>query len=441
MIFRRQGRRWAKQRREFVYLDEVSVTSLIASRDGAIKETVKETLTRSSERESKTIAGPSGKSFRFSTEFRAKNTETAAHEVVRKAVIQSTFRDLRTGGDDELLLRIGRKRHRREVKPCSLATKDDVLRNRKKLARHGQLLALTDLARGDVLELDVMLSADRTYQLVSAASSIVEIVKGREALFGINKAEYDLVVHSLEVIDGLLVGLVPIRGTSKDFAVLELSGDEFIVDRRVLDPDGSITNELRPLEVVGVTNFSSYSRDLRRVLFNEESYTAYIRVEAAALRESWQPVKLANVLEKMSINVNELMSLLPDELAPADASKEDGLAPADELMEALAEFGRTLAADTGVTPDEAALLTAAAQAVPMLAKASTLEARRKAFDTVVQAVDPQADREAVRLARQAALEKIAANGAARTSQAPMAFGAPLVEATRKLEVEFVAIYW
>ncbi|MGW0103549.1 DUF6414 family protein, partial [Nocardia sp. NPDC003354] len=54
MIFRRRSRRWAKQRREFVYLDEVSVTSLIASRDGAIKESVKETFTRSTERESKT---------------------------------------------------------------------------------------------------------------------------------------------------------------------------------------------------------------------------------------------------------------------------------------------------------------------------------------------------------------------------------------------------
>lgn len=440
MIFRRQHRQWTKQRREFVYLDEVSVTSLIASRDGAIKESVKETLTRSSERESKTTAGPSGKSFKFSTEFRAKNTETAAHEVVRKAVIQSTFRDLRTGGDDELLLRIGRKRQRREVKPRTLATKDDVLRNRKKLARHGQLLALTDLARGDVLELDVVLSADKTYQLVSAASSIVEIVKGREALFGINKVEYDQVVHSLEVIDGLLVGLVPIRGTSKDFAVLEHSGDEYLVDRRVLDPGGSITNELRPLEVVGVTNFSSYSRDLRRVLFNEESYTAYIRVEAVPLRESWQPVKLASVLEKMSINVNELMSLLPGEPAPVGASKEDGLASAADLMEALAEFGRTLASDTGVTLDEAALLTVAAQAVPVLAKASNLESRRAAFDTVVQAVNPQADREVVRLARRRALDKIAAN-AAKTSRAPMAFEAPPAEATRKLEVEFVAIYW
>ncbi|MDI5938438.1 hypothetical protein QLR68_09690 [Micromonospora sp. DH15] len=416
------------------------MTSLIASRDGAIKETVKETLTRSNERESKTVAGPAGKNFKFSTEFRAKNTDTAAREVVHKAVIQSTFRDLRTGDDDELLLRTGRKQHKRQVKPHSLATKDDVLRNRKRLARHGQLLALRDLSRGDVLELEVTLSADRTYQLVSAASSIVEIVKGREALFGINKAEYDSAVHILEVIDSLLVGLVPIRGTSRDFAVLEYADDEFLVDRRVLDPGGSITNEIRPLEVVGVTNFSSYSRDLRRVLFNDESYTAYVRVEAAALRDSWQPVKLANVLEKMFINVDELISLLPGEGMPVGTSNDDGRASVADMLEAFSDFGKTLASDTGKPIDEAALSAAATQAVPALAMASNLESRRAAFDIVVQVIDPQADRELVRVARKAALDKIAAN-VVNTSGIPTTLGEPPAGATRKLEVEFVAIYW
>ncbi|WP_431946704.1 DUF6414 family protein [Micromonospora marina] len=441
MIFRRRSRRWAKQRREFVYLDEVSVTSLIASRDGAIKESVKETFTRSTERESKTIAGSSGKSFKFSTEFRTKNAETAAHEVVRKAVIQSTFRDLRTGGDEELLLRTDRKRQRREVKSCSLATQADVLRHRKKLARHGQLVALKDLARGDVLELDVILSADRAYQLVAAASSIVEIVKGREAIFGINKTEYDQVVHSLEVIDSLLVGLVPICGTSRDFAILNISGDEFIVDRRVLDPSGSVMNELRPLEIVGVTNFSSYSRDLRRVLFGQQSYTAYIRVEVAALRDSWQPVKLADVLETMSINVGEFLSLLPEEFTPADASEDDGVALADDLTGALSDFGRRLALDSGGTLDEAVLQETVAQAVPMLADAANLESRRAAFDMVAHAVDPTIDRDVVRLARQLAQNEIAAKAVKGSSQAVIAPEVPSVAATRKLEVEFVAIYW
>jgi hypothetical protein len=441
VIFRRQARRWAKQRREFVYLDEISVTSLIASRDGAIKETVKETLTHSTEREGKTSAASTLKAVKFSAESRAKRTDTSANEVVRKAVIQSTFRDLRTGGHDELVLALSRKPRRREVRPHSLATARDVARHKKKLERHGHLLRASDIRRGDVLELEVLLSADQTYQLVSAASSIVDIVKGREALFGIDKAEYDQVVSVLEVIDGLLVGLVPICGTSRDYAVLELSGEEYLVNQGLIDPDGELRHEIRPLEIVGVTSFSSYSRDLRRVLFAEESYTTYVRVESATLRDAWQPVKLAGVLEKMSINVGELMSLLPDGVAAAKADGRDGHSPSTaDWEDALTRFGEALAAECGATVDDQNLRTCAIQAASMLTADGSVESRRSAFDVVVRAIDPQADRESVRLIREA----VQAACVARAEASPVlaeTVPAPQTEPTRKLEVEFVAIYW
>ncbi|MGL5824504.1 MAG: DUF6414 family protein, partial [Nocardioides sp.] len=41
---RQQRRAWKRKRREFVYLDEVSVTSLIAARDGSVPESYKSTL-------------------------------------------------------------------------------------------------------------------------------------------------------------------------------------------------------------------------------------------------------------------------------------------------------------------------------------------------------------------------------------------------------------
>ena len=51
-----RDRKWRSERREFIYLDEVSVTSRIAARDGEIADTVTEKLARSAESESKLSA-------------------------------------------------------------------------------------------------------------------------------------------------------------------------------------------------------------------------------------------------------------------------------------------------------------------------------------------------------------------------------------------------
>ncbi|MBM2614336.1 hypothetical protein JIG36_02040 [Actinoplanes sp. LDG1-06] len=369
-----------------------------------------------------------------------KNTDTSAKEVVRKAVIQSTFRDLRTGGEEELLTSVHRKRRRYEVAEFSLRTKQDLLRNCKKLRRHGQLLRIGDVKRGDVLELEVILSADRTYQLVSAISSVVDIVKGREAFFGVDKTQYDRVVSMLEVIDGLLVGLVPIRGISKQFAALDLDGEDYLIHRDLVTPNSDLSRQLCTLEVVGVTSFSSYSRDLRRVLFADESYTTYARVESATLNDAWQPVKLANVLEKMSINVDEMVNALPSGLSAAAGGSVTVTPSIADWDDAVTRFGKDLAAECGVAPDAAALRAAAAQAAIALSADESLESRRAAFDVMVMAVEPQADREIVRRIRDSILEEVAARAAASLTPPTSTTPGP-EESSRKLEVEFVAIYW
>jgi len=443
VIFRRKVRRWAKERREFVYLDEASVTSLIASRDGAIKDTVKETLTRSTEGEFKTGGSSTGKKLGLSAEARVKKTNTSGQEVVRKAVIQSTFRDLRTGGDDELLTTVDRKRRRREIEPRSLATVRDVMRHKRKLRNHGQLLCVADIKRGDVLELTVNLSAERTYQLATALSSVVDLVNGREDLFGIDKSQYDQIFGILEVIDGMLVGLVPIHGTSTDFAILTIDGEEHLLHRSLVDPNGDLLHHLKLLEVVGVTNFASYTRDLRRVLFAGESYTTYVRIESATLRDSWQPVKLATVLEKTFLKAGDLFTRLTEVLADAAENADVDPAPTPtpvDWEDATLRFGRALAAECATSLEEPVLQAAATMAAVTLAAATEIEQRRSAFDDVANTVAPGADRETVRRVRDPILHQATASAAqpsAPVSRQP----AGTEQTTRKLEVEFVAIYW
>ncbi|MFI5898034.1 hypothetical protein ACIA5D_48925 [Actinoplanes sp. NPDC051513] len=438
-IFRKRDRSWSKQRREFVYLDEVSVTSLIAARDGAIKDTVKETLTRSSEREAKATSGLAMSKIKFGSESRVKNSDTSARETVRKAVIQSTFRDLRIGGEDELLLTApGPKRRWHAIEHGSLATVADISGNRRKLIRHGQMISMDQVKRGDVLELELTLSAEKTYQLVSAVSSIVEIVKDRESFFGIDKSSYEQAVTILQMIDGLLVGLVPVCGISNKYAVLKLDDEEILVERSLIMPESRIAHMLVPLEIVGVTNFSAYSRDLRRVLFGEEAYTAYVRVESPKLRDKWDPVKLSGVLKSVSLDVTELMSALPDDFS--GPNENDANPPKIDWPEVVRDFGHNLACELGVQTNAAALAAAVDAAAATLEDNGELESQRRAFDVVVRAVDTQADREIVRRVRETALRNISVpeGGGQNNLVQRRRADAPL---TRKLEVEFVAIYW
>ncbi|MDQ1741292.1 MAG: hypothetical protein QOE53_2944, partial [Pseudonocardiales bacterium] len=274
MIFfsrKKRDRDWRKHRREFVYLDEVSVTSLVAARDGAISETISDTLSKTNESESKASIGLPLKGGSFGAESRVRSADSSSREVVRRAVIQSTFRDLRTGGSEIPLVRDGKPIAHRQA--WAFSTADEIKPKLRALTKNGLALRIDSIQRGDILELEVILDADNTYRLVSALSSIIEIVNGREVLFGIDQESLEQVLPLVEVIDRLLVGLVPIRGTSTRFRLVPIDGIDYIVDQTVLVRDSEISSCSRPLEIVGVTEFKSYWRDLRRVLFTDSAYT------------------------------------------------------------------------------------------------------------------------------------------------------------------------
>lgn len=442
VIFRRRDRAWRKQRREFVYLDEVSVISLVAARDGSIAESIKHTLTSSSEAESKSTLGLDLKGLKLGSESRVRAAETSAKEVVRKAVIQSTFRDLRTGGDgnDIHLVRDG-KRTLRTIGTQSIGTIAELKRAKKKLVKGGQLLSVAEMSRGDVLELEIKIEADKTYRFVSAISSIVEIVKDREELFEIDKSTYDQIVSITEVIDRLLVGLVPIRGRSTRFGVIEIDGVEHLVDQTLLREGSDLQQSLHPLEVVGVTDFTSYSKDLRRVLFNDATYTAYMRVETPSLCDTWNPIKLSGVLRTLSVDIDTLIKDLPDRFELPPASQISSPRQEIDATSILAAFGENLAAELGLLIDRTRLEEAATNAAVTDILAS-VESRRHAFDLVVDAIDPDANRETVRRLREDAMTMAYASA---SGQVPDRQLNPSMSSTekvgRKIEVEFVAIYW
>lgn len=486
-------RRWRTTRREFVYLDEVSVTSLIAAKHGSIPETITESLSRTSESEINASIGASGKPGNSSIGSRMKTSETSGRQVVRRAVIQGTFRDLRTG-DSDLALAAHPEPSKRRSRQTQVASTQDV-KTIRKLVRARRAVCIDDLQRGDVIELDVQIEAERIYQLMTALTSLVGIAEDHESFFGKEKAQLKEVKPLLDVFESMLVGLVPIIGIARHHQLLDVDGRTYIVDAEALTPNSHAAQNARPLTIVGVTEQPSYWKDLRRILFNQEDYTAYVRVTKPDLTADWNPIKLADVLETVAPGTRaEFRRVLAsfESGAEATVSADSADLLAEIVAEALVWFGRKIATELGISATDDSLRAAAAGAAPALAQVDDLSDVTKVRDTfegLIQEVrrlgaaasvpghaaaaanDPDGDsvdglgaprpdlaggtnlvgatassdsdfREFVRSARTDAIHGILAGLSKARLGSVTPVGDPVPSAKpEQLEVEFIAIYW
>jgi hypothetical protein len=257
---RRPMARWRRRRdakalaasplREFVYLDEVSVYSLIASRTGAIETDYRDTNSTLLRTELESTGGVSTPVVKGEVSSAIEASQTSEVQIVRKAIIQSTFRQL-----------YGMERHR-----LALSTGDDdpagprprsvdelraVIADR---GRHGA--AIVDplaLRRGEVVEVEVELQAHQVFGLSTAVAAVMEIIQGASELSAtIDRGEMRRVVEINQMLRRLLVGLVPLEGRALNYRSVTVDGKEWLVRQRLLAeiPEGDV--ELRDLVVAGV---------------------------------------------------------------------------------------------------------------------------------------------------------------------------------------------
>ena len=207
---RRRTREWEHKRREFVYLDETSVTSLVAARHGSVPESFKDTLSATTSSEAGTSVTvpltPAAPGVGMST--RSASSRTTSQEVVRRAVVQGTFRGLRIGDSD---LRLSVEDQPERPKPAAVGTAKDLAPHLSKLEGQHRAARAQDLLRGDVIEVQVELSPEWSYQFTAAVSSMIDLVEGRAAMFGIEESTVGEVQRLLEILSRLLVDLVPIQ--------------------------------------------------------------------------------------------------------------------------------------------------------------------------------------------------------------------------------------
>jgi len=417
--------------REFIYLDETSVVSLLAAIQGAIPDTVKDTTTRGRERGVRIKSGLSGVA---EAEASVGASSTTGTETLRRAVAQSTFRELwRRDADVRLHDTASFKANLGgPIRDSSeLASRIDTLVAVRAAAEVG------DLTRGTVVEVGWNVRPDEAHQTMIAARTMFDLMKGREALFQVaaeNLAQYG---PMFEVLGEFSVGLVPIRGRCTTHRLHDIDGTAYLVAEAAVDPTGPARTASRELEIVSFTEEASYWRDPRTTLMAGIDCTAYLRINNTGLLETpWNPFKLADVLGAlgpgMRTDAIKALEFLrrPDvgSVQPAVAMNEVALVRTFAEL-AQQQFG---AADVSTELIE--------RTAAELAAAERLPDERRALDPIVNSVTSGAkvDRELVRTLRdQAASHELAVHA---TSPITTASSVPSAQEPQ-LEVGVIALYW
>lgn len=430
--------------REFVYLDEVSVFSLLASRIGALSTDFTDSESSLLASEVRSQAGVSTPVAKAGVSGAVKASQSSGTQVLRKSTVQSTFRELYGYVRDSLVMRLGIDREQ----PPGISSAEDLLQQAKK--SDGWVIEADALERGQLLEVDVALDADDTFRASTIFATLFGFIRDLPQLpDAVDREGFRDAVTGMRLLDGLLAGLVPVRGRSLDYAYVSVGGHELVVHQTLLDSVPESESEhviIHPLYIVGVAEAELFWRDLRRVLFSGSPYRMLCRIGRDGAQRDWTPVKLTDVLEGAVPGLRGIVDEIPTLLA--QMSEQDGTdsGPAELMREALTTYAVELCADYGheLTADDLA-----ARGMPTAEQCqrnATLEERRRAFREVSAALASELgfETDRVSLARLRTQAMLDAGVLAAGSEVELGASAGTLGSGRQpryLDCEIIAVYW
>jgi hypothetical protein len=422
------ARRQGAALREFVYLDEVSVFSLIASRLGPIATEFTENQRASLKAEVGTVG----------------SSIEAGSQVLRKSTVQTSFKELYELELESLAIRP--IEHQVILPPVK--TIEEAVAMKDILIADGLLVDPEDLSRGTVFEAEVQLEASDIFRVSSVLSTILEIIDENPAMFGVETTNFSQGKAAGRVLDKLLVGLVPVNGIAVDYRVVTVDNKEWIVHKDLLS-NLTESSKTTPLHVVGVAEQSQFWKDVRRVLFSNARFRVLCRLAQDGLRPSWTPVKLAHILDLVKPGLGDQIDTLGSVVLASMVS-----ASATDQSEDRKKFARDALTRYAILLGEhfKTVFTSddlAASALPSDADCNdfkTVEARRRAFNRVADFLKERfgVDFDPVVLAQYRTAALIEA-GLDLTGK-PLPANTATVTMTqtterRYLDSEIVAIYW
>lgn len=426
----RAARRRTAALREFVYLDEVSVFSLLASRLGPIATEFTENQRASLKAE---VAG-------------IGSSVEAGSQVLRKSIVQTSFKDLYELESKSLVLR-----------PLDHKTKlpkiDNIrhaISSKEVLIADGWIIDPENLTRGNLIEAEVQLEASDIFRVSSVLSTILEIIDENPEMFGVEGPNLTQGKAAGRVLDKLLVGLVPISGVAIDYQTVAVDDKEWIVHRKLLaslaDAESLSTY---PLHVVGVAEQSLFWKDVRRVLFSNARFRVLCRLAQDALTHSWTPVKLANILDLVKPGLGDQIDTLGSVVLASmvNASSTDQTADRRELVrKALIRYAVLLGEHYKEQVTVNDLTAAGLLSDERCDDFDTFEARRNAFNDIFtfmkQRINVNFEPLIVAQYRMIALLEAGLDPMGKPLPATTSVAIPPTSAEKKfLDCEFVAIYW
>lgn len=266
--------------REFAYLDEVSVQSLLVSLVGTLPAEVTSLNSQSNESEVGGTVGASVPSI-VKSELTARFTgsSSVSNQVLSRAVSESLFKHL-----------------------YDLVQADLVWSSNR--SSDGQQI---DIRRGSLIEIEVELAPDPVYGFNTTMGVFADLAEDYPAIANDPSAALILAESGpiTKVLDRLLAGLIPLKSRATGLSV-DVTGETPVI---VTKPFSAETGgDHIPLHVVGVTEQAKYWRDVRRVLFSQSTFTILGRVGKTGLQPKWTPVKLTEAIRDISPQFPDLIT-------------------------------------------------------------------------------------------------------------------------------------
>lgn len=423
--------------REFIYLDEVSLLSLLSSQKGEVTGSKSERASEGSEASIDATAGVNpGVIAKAEITSRYQTNNSSTIQTSRKATVQSRFRDLHLIDG----LRI--------IEPVLVDAPANDIESLKKTDTLSKLASATELQRGKLVELRVKLAADPVFHLGTMVSEFTSMAEDYPDMFAANGglATLQEVQPINKILKRLLAGLVPIRAVAVDYVVVEIDEVQYIAHKNLIEGLG-LKN--RPLEIVGVTEQEAYWKDLRRVLFSEAAFTVFARISHSGLQDSWTPVKLADLFADVAPDLVEQINAAGRVPFGSASSQPNESAPDAKLAAALSHYADSLLRQIGKSL-ESDQKKAVAQCIGELkTRSATVSDQTSAFSLltkhVLEVVGGEIDSARALELRTAAREALGLSlfpTASSLSQVtPATPKAKRGDEPLLLDVEFVAIYW
>lgn len=420
--------------REFVYLDEVSLRSLLSSqRDGLAEANSRQQAENWSMEDGTLVQLGTDLTGKVQGTSRFQTSNSSTLQTSRKATVQSWFRELHEIPGLRTIEVVS------EVTPIHKAT------DLKSANEPSRSVRSSRLKRGDLIEMRVRLSADPIFRLVTMIAEFTGMAQDFpegmvNELSGIAEA-----TMANRIFDRLLAGLIPIRAEAVDHVVVDIDGEQYVVHRGAL---AGSDLQSQPLTVVGVTEHLAYWKDIRRVLFSEAEFTIMGRLARGGLQTSWTPVKLVDVFSTMVPDLAKQMQAAGRFMLTGPREQGEHQEP-NLLEEALWHYKSLIEAEKGkrLTPELGAIIEA--EIAAHAASSASPQAQRDAFNAVRLVVQkhlrvrigPEKDLQLRERARTMSGLPLLPGPTKRTQirQAEASHGD--AEGGPMLDLEVVAIYW